>query len=871
MRTFLVFLALLVGVAVLPGAAEAQRRVLVYGPGGTTSTSYFPTTGTDRAVITVASDAMWRSLSATDFQSYNAIWIDGANCASGIANESIYAAATATRLTWSSVITGHFEIIGSDEDFHSSNPGAQKFIRNSYEYVTSGAGTGLFVSTGCVYYQAPAGTPVPWLQGIGDFRVTGDSCTDGQLLEPGAGTHPLVVGVSPPTTTINLPGDLSWGCFTHSHFDHHPPSFQRIFSIHMVGPGEGVVIVNDRGGCVVDADCIAGQFCNRDAAGGQPTCRVTLGNGRPCTTGVQCTSGICTEGVCCNATCSGTCESCRNAGSIGLCIATVGTPVLPRTPCTGLGTTCGGRCDGTHRATCTFPGMDTTCSAATCSGGHATLASMCDGVGNCPPGAMADCGMYACGPAGCLTTCTSDADCSPGAACHAGACVVRRPPGSMCTTDADCATGHCADGVCCDTACNGQCEACDVPGSAGTCTAVTGTPHGSRSTCAGAGAGSTCGGTCNGTRRAACSYPDSSVVCSAPSCAMGTAILASYCDGMGACPPARTLPCGTLSCGPTACLTMCAMDTDCMAGYACVMGACAPLQPPGSACTRAGQCASGHCVDGVCCDTACNGQCEACDTATAVGTCTAVTGNPHGHRTTCTGAGTGTCGGTCNGTRRDTCGYPGSDVTCRAASCSAGTAATAASCDGMGACGGAPTTPCGAYACDGVACRRTCTQPAHCAPGNYCNELGQCVAVPAGARGCATDADCMGGACAAGICCDRQCNGPCESCRLPGSIGTCAPLSRGTVPPAPGDGGAPTCTACDGNRGCVGATDGGGVTDGGAAVDAGLDGGAGTGTGAGAAAHAGCGCHTTSRTGGGVPVTALLALGAVLASRRRRR
>src|SRR5581483_2940476 len=144
---------------------------------------------------------------------------------------SLYAGATATRLTWSSAITGHFEIIGSDEDLHSGNAGAQKFIRNSYEYVTSGAGTGLFVSTGCIYWPAPAGTPVPWLQGIGDFRVTGDGCVDGQVLEPGAATHPVYLGISPPATTINLPGDLAWGCFTHSHFDHHPPSFQRIFSI----------------------------------------------------------------------------------------------------------------------------------------------------------------------------------------------------------------------------------------------------------------------------------------------------------------------------------------------------------------------------------------------------------------------------------------------------------------------------------------------------------------------------------------------------------------------------------------------------------------------------------------------------------------
>jgi len=290
-----------------------------------------------------------------------------------------------------------------------------------------------------------------------------------------------------------------------------------------------------------------------------------------------------------------------------------------------------------------------------------------------------------------------------------------------------------------------------------------------------------------------------------------------------------------------------------------------PLRGPGAACDRSGQCTSGHCVDGVCCDTACTGQCEACDAAGFVGTCAAISGSPHGHRMACNG--TGTCGGTCNGTARDVCTYPGSSVHCRDAACTAAVATGAATCDGMGMCGTSASTPCGAYACDGLMCRTACTQPSHCAPGNYCNELGQCVAVPAGARGCASDADCQGGSCADGICCDHPCNGACQSCRIAGSVGRCSPLPRGTTPTQAADGGTVTCMACDGTGGCLTGTN----TDAGAPSDLGAHDGA-TGTGGPAsAAQAGCGCHIPARTGGGAPAGLLLALAALGSVRRRRR
>ena len=41
-----------------------------------------------------------------------------------------------------------------------------------------------------------------------------------------------------------------------------------------------------------------------------------------------------------------------------------------------------------------------------------------------------------------------------------------------CTSNSQCTTGFCVNGVCCDTACNGGCGACNLPGKVGTCSAL---------------------------------------------------------------------------------------------------------------------------------------------------------------------------------------------------------------------------------------------------------------------------------------------------------------------------------------------------------------------------------------------------------------
>lgn len=45
--------------------------------------------------------------------------------------------------------------------------------------------------------------------------------------------------------------------------------------------------------------------------------------------------------------------------------------------------------------------------------------------------------------------------------------------GQSCTDTGQCVTGlSCADGFCCNTACNGPQQACDLPGAEGTCSIV---------------------------------------------------------------------------------------------------------------------------------------------------------------------------------------------------------------------------------------------------------------------------------------------------------------------------------------------------------------------------------------------------------------
>ena len=51
-----------------------------------------------------------------------------------------------------------------------------------------------------------------------------------------------------------------------------------------------------------------------------------------------------------------------------------------------------------------------------------------------------------------------------------GTCATnKKPNGEACRRTTDCGSGYCVDGVCCNGACTGTCQACNVPGRLGAC------------------------------------------------------------------------------------------------------------------------------------------------------------------------------------------------------------------------------------------------------------------------------------------------------------------------------------------------------------------------------------------------------------------
>ena len=189
------------------------------------------------------------------------------------------------------------------------------------------------------------------------------------------------------------------------------------------------------------------------------------------------------------------------------------------------------------------------------------------------------------------SSCAIDANCyaAPNSYCDAhDICVPQKPKGASCdpsnpahcasatanpsnppTPCAECATGlTCVDGVCCDSTCTGDCQACDLPGSVGTCTTLTtGQPHHTidapsprSSPCPGSGA---CVGYCDGTSATTCSA--STTLCAFAVCDKSnnyTLDQGASCS-QGSCPAQTQKSCAPFACVSAACRTSCDTNADC--------------------------------------------------------------------------------------------------------------------------------------------------------------------------------------------------------------------------------------------------------------------------------------------------------------------
>lgn len=319
------------------------------------------------------------------------------------------------------------------------------------------------------------------------------------------------------------------------------------------------------------------------AEGGMPMVAEPLPNGFACGKNADCENGHCVDSVCCESACAD-CKACSNAltgQNDGVCA-----PVLvgqdPHDACADQTATnqCGqdGTCDG--EGACAKVAASHVCVKAGCSGDGKSFipATTCDrdGAGACTTATPQNCNGFPCTAAGCASPCDEQTDCTTGNYCDLGTgkCVARKSDGTSATNGYECTSGIIADGVCCNSACTGQCQSCKQ--TPGTCKAVT-TP---RTSCGGSG---TCGTKkCDGTSPS-CVFPGNEVACPTTCSNDSTAKLASSCNGSGACGAAQSVACSSSQyCTGGVCRSKLGNNTSgCSGAVTCSSGNCSTSQSGG--------------------------------------------------------------------------------------------------------------------------------------------------------------------------------------------------------------------------------------------------------------------------------------------------
>ncbi len=557
-------------------------------------------------------------------------------------------------------------------------------------------------------------------------------------------------------------------------------------------------------------------------------------NGLACNAASECRSGFCADGFCCNTACNGACDSCGEISARGTCtfsrIGEVGTPSCSPFLCSDTSGACAASCDSAANCAAGFVcdaskqcvpkketgvacGAGSECKSGFCSDSvccESACAGNCDScnsagsVGQCKPVGAGVAGNPAC-PGGVVCN-GSAADCP--IACGAGQpacpsgyfcnpanmlCSTQRDNGTACGAGSECKSAQCVDGVCCNNACGGACDACSVAQGAsadGTCSLV-----GQRRVCrpaAGAcdiaescGAaspdcpadlfqpqgGSPCGPSqgdcdvaevCTGTS-AAC--PVNALKPGGTPCrsANGVCDAAEVCTGSSSSCPADGFFSSATVCGPAQACYVSARcggnSRDCPANTASAVGtACS-----GGVCNGSGTC--NPCSQGSMCGS--QSECVGLFTNCANGAAECTLAQNLGSGTPCT---VGGVNGTCNGS--------GTCVTCTpGGSCDTGNECTQGTyvCQGTTrVCQASPKAAgvgCSIGVCNGSGACVACTSGQACGVGDVCR-VGM-ISCSTGAPKCID----VGFAAAGTNCgtpheqCDGQGNCLCQGCTIGGSCG----------------------------------------------------------------------------------------------------
>ncbi|MBL8714388.1 MAG: hypothetical protein JNL79_00210 [Myxococcales bacterium] len=112
----------------------------------------------------------------------------------------------------------------------------------------------------------------------------------------------------------------------------------------------------------------------------------------------------------------------------------------------------------------------------------------------------------------------------------------------------------------------------------------------------------------------------------------------------------------------------------------------------------------------------------------------------------------------------------------------------------LGASCAPPNVP---VACDSGFCTEgVCCEAAACVKGTCASAARPGFCTKNDGEKCTVGTQCTSGLCADGVCCNSACGGQCESCNLPGTVGTCAPVLGAPAAGHPACGGTGVGTTC---------------------------------------------------------------------------